>query len=175
VTVAIPEGGVPALPGTLTRTSYEPPADQSFEAWEQVGGTLFAMARSMQWWLGDWIRHGEERWGERYSQALELTGLEYGTLRDIAWTCSRVLPPVRSETLPFWHHKEVAALNVADQDELLAAAETQNWTQSELRAAARERRTDLPPPKPKERWVDCPHCGGRFDLSSTTRQEGETR
>lgn len=42
----------------------------------------------MQWWLGDWVRYGEGRWGEKYAQALEvseITGQPLGTVRAAQW------------------------------------------------------------------------------------------
>jgi hypothetical protein len=52
------------------------------------------------------------------------------------WVASRIEASRRLEALPFAHHAEVAALEPADQDQLLDLAEHNAWTSSQLRAAA---------------------------------------
>ena len=70
------------LSGTLTATGYHLPDGLTFDQWAAEGSVLLSMARSCMWWVGDWIRYGERRYGEKYAQAIEATGMTYGTLRN---------------------------------------------------------------------------------------------
>lgn len=63
---------------------------------------------------------GEARWGEMYAQAMDETGLEYGTLRNYKYTAGKIDLSLRSDKLSFLHHREVAALNPSAQKEMLA-------------------------------------------------------
>ncbi len=67
-------------------------------------------------------------YGETYSQVLDATDYDYETLRDAAWVSRKVGLPCRKDSLSFSHHKEVATLEPADQDEWLAIAENQGLT-----------------------------------------------
>lgn len=81
-----------------------------------MGDKLKFASKAIMWWLGDWCRYGERRWGEMYSQALEATDYAYQTCRDAAWLATAVPLSRRRDNLPFTHHKEVAGLSVAKAD-----------------------------------------------------------
>jgi len=49
------------------------------------------------WWVGDWLNYGEARYGEMYSQAIEITGYASQTLADAKWVASRIEPSRRHE------------------------------------------------------------------------------
>ena len=38
------------------------------------------VAQTVQWWIGDALNFGEQRYGEMYTQAIDETGLDYQTL-----------------------------------------------------------------------------------------------
>jgi len=60
------------------------------------------------------------------------------TVKVYAWVVKQ-FPPVRRLTeLDFSHHLEVASLEPADQDILLARAQEERWSSRELREAVRE-------------------------------------
>lgn len=88
-------------------------------------------------WLGDLLRFGEVTYGERYAQAMDVTGLAYQTLANAAWVAGSVDVSRRRETLSFGHHAEVAALPAAEQVAWLDKAEADRLSVSELRAAVR--------------------------------------
>jgi hypothetical protein len=136
---------LPSIPGQLTTVSYHPPADLKFDEWQAIGHTLFSIERAVQFWIGDWIRFGEKSYGEKYSQAIEETGLDYQTLANYAYVASKVEPSRRRENVSFSHHAEVAALAPEKQEAWLETAEAQNWTRSDLRKSLRETK-ELPPP-----------------------------
>ncbi len=99
------------------------------------------MSRASAWWLGDWIVYGERSYGERYKTALELTSLDYQTLRNYAWIARSFPLSRRRDKLSFQHHAEVASLTEAEQDLWLQRAERLQWSRAELRRNLTARRT----------------------------------
>ncbi len=94
-----------------------------YDEWEFVGRKLASADRSVQWWIGDWIRHGEKAYSEKYSQALELTGLKKQTLMNYAFVCGAFKETSRRrEDVDFSTHAEVAGLPASEQDKILDKA-----------------------------------------------------
>lgn len=113
-----------------------------FEEWRALGGRIAMRASASLWWLGDWLRFGEEAYGRRYKDGVALTGLDYQTLRNYAVVARRFELSRRRDTLSFQHHAEVCALGDAEQDVWLDRAESSGWSRNELR---RRRRSELTP------------------------------
>ena len=40
----------------------------TYDQWAGLGPILGAMHGASRWWVGDWIRHGEAAYGEKYVQ-----------------------------------------------------------------------------------------------------------
>ncbi len=124
-------------------------APLTFERWSEIGETLFHMLDGVQWWLGDWWSYGERHYGEHAPQALPL-GYALHTVQNAAWVASRIDPARRVPGLKFSHHSEVAALEPAVQDALLAKAAAEQMTVREIREevralqAAPSRRREFP-------------------------------
>jgi hypothetical protein len=104
----------------VTVTGLELPPDLGFEQWRGIGAALQGVERSVMWWIGDWLRHGERRWGERYKQAVEKTGKSYDNLRTAKAVADRVGNDRRRSNLRWSHHADVAFLAPIEADELLA-------------------------------------------------------
>jgi hypothetical protein len=136
-----------ALPGAITTTGLELREGLAPDQWQQVGTTLAAIGRAHQWWLGDWLNYGERAYGETYTEAVKATGLDPGTLSDIAGVARRIEMPRRRGNLSFAHHREVSKLPPSEQDRWLAHAEQQGWTRNELRD---ELQALTGPPSPPE-------------------------
>lgn len=124
-----------ALPGEISAVGLRLPPDISFDQWNAVGDQLKAADRSVRWWVGDWLVHGERKWGEMYAQAMDATEDAYQTLADAKWVSQQIDFSRRREKLSHSHHKEVAALAPAEQSEWLEKAETEGWSRNELRRA----------------------------------------
>jgi hypothetical protein len=90
--------------------------------------------------MGDWLVYGQERYADRYRQAIELAGLDYQTLRNYAWVARQFRWERRHEQLSFQHHAEVAALPPDEQDSWLSRAEQHRWSRNQLRNHIRESR-----------------------------------
>ena len=138
------------LSGKLAETGYELPEGLTFEEWAAEGPTLIAMARSAMWWVGDWLRYGERRFGERYAQAVEATGFALQTLRNAVWVCEKIPPSERRPSLDFGHHEAVAPLEPHQRRELLERAETEGMSVREVREQARRVKDDPAPTLPDE-------------------------
>lgn len=80
----------------------------------------------------DWLNYGERAYGEKYSQAIDATGFEYGAVANFAWVAKAVEPSTRVESLSWTHHREVAALDPSDQAQWLERAEAEQWSVREL-------------------------------------------
>ena len=87
-----------------------------------------AADRSCRFVLGDLINHASEKHGEKYQRWIELTGMDYGTLRNIASVCPRVKIDSRNPALTFEHHRFVAKLEEPKQEEWLGNAEESGLT-----------------------------------------------
>jgi hypothetical protein len=153
------------LPGKLSPTGWEPPeAALTFEEWEEVGQTLRLMEGAIQFWIGDWIRYGQAQYGEMYSQALEDTDYEIGSLRNMVYVASNIEMSSRNDNLSFKHHAAVAPLPPPEQKEMLDRAESEGLSVTELRAIINPRQDD--PPSPLEPGqTQCPKCAHRYRLS----------
>lgn len=116
------------LHGTMTATGYELPDGLSFDEWAAEGTVLLSMARSCMWWVGDWIRYGEQRYGEMYAQAIETTGLGYQTVRNAVWVAERYPIEERRAGLAFEHHVRAASLEMSVRTDILDKAEANGWT-----------------------------------------------
>lgn len=149
------------IPGTLTATSWTPDADMTYERWAEMGTLFGRILRASAWWIGDWLRFGETKWGEKYTQAIENTGLSYEGLRNIVSVCGRVELSRRRDNLSFAHHEVVAALPAQQQEEMLERAEAEGWTRNELRQAIKAER------EPDAQCIHdfvmvCRHCGRKW-------------
>jgi len=120
-----------------------PGAQPTFEDWQEAGEWLRGVERHIQFWIGDWVNYGRERWGEQAEQgiasevetlAAEATGWKPATVDQYARVARQVPPENRDAALPFGHHREVADKPLAEQRPWLAKAKTENWSTSRLRA-----------------------------------------
>ena len=100
-----------------------------------------SVSRSVMWWIGDWLRFGDGKWGETSAQAVSMTGRQEQTLLDAQWVASKFVDNSRRrEELSWSHHREVAALPPAEADELLDLAEREGLSTRELRAEVSRRK-----------------------------------
>lgn len=137
--------------------------------WLATGRRLGAIDRGSRWWLGDWVRHGAARWGDRYSEASRATGCDRATLRSMAWVASRVDSSVRNEKLTWDHHVAVASLGSDEQKYWLERAEKESFTAADLKLELRVRRNgedggSVAKDGDDARTGDgdvCPNCGHR--------------
>ena len=140
-----------------------------FEDWVIDGRRLGTIGRGVGWWIGDWLRFGNQAYGEKYVRAGRITGYDVQTLMNMTYVASRVEISRRRESLSWSHHAEVAALSAVDQDLWLARAEEYRLSVQDLRVMLREarnrERTESPEPEPaaslehRPSPMVCPQCG----------------
>ncbi len=149
---------------SMTRTSWSAPVGIGLQEWSDHGRRLGAVGRAVGWWIGDWVRYGNERWGERYTRAARLTGYDVKTLMNMVYVASAYEPTERREALSWTHHAEVAGLERVQRAALLERAETERLSARCLREELRRLRradaassADVSVDRPR-----CPSCGSRL-------------
>jgi len=172
-------------PAELTRVAWRPHGELGLAEWSAVGRRFGEIGRASQWWLGDWIRYGNERFGERYTRAAKLTGYDAQSLMNMVYVSSRFAVYRRRENLSWSHHAALAALERDGQEHWLERASAQRLSVADLRVELRSRRRalaaagagDQPPARPAanqpspERATGsetrvCPNCGEPLPLSA---------
>jgi hypothetical protein len=152
---------------TMTAVAWSPNAELDCAQWIQQGERLGAIGRGIAWWIGDWVNYGNTKFGEKYARAARITGYDAQTLMNMAYVAASFTPNRRRAALSWSHHAEVSALDVDEQDELLAHAEQQKLSVRGLREEIRTRgrRTTTRDKKPEadeqahETPMVCPNCG----------------
>ena len=114
------------------RTSLVLPENLDKEAWLSVGRSLREISSGIMWWLGDWIRFADEKWGEKYDEAISL-GFAYQTALNAVSVAKKFEFSRRRENLSWGHHQAVAYLDEPFADGFLDDAITHKWSQKELR------------------------------------------
>jgi len=135
-------------------------------AWVRAGARLGAMTRCSQWLLGDWIRYGTSRWGEKYSEAARITGYDIQSLRNIAYIAGAIEPYRRRDNLTWSHHAEVCALETEEQERWLDVAAEQRMSVADLRMELRGSRQGKDSGSAKSgstKMVTCPECEHKFE------------
>lgn len=147
--------------------------------WVLEGRRIGAMGRGSPWWVGDWLLYGTERWGERYSEAVKITGYDVKSLRNMRYVASRFDLSLRRDNLSWSHHALLVALEVEERSHWLRRAVDDKLSvddlRVELRAACRggyassKSRGSACDAGGDEGLVVCPECGHSFQ--ATARSE----
>ena len=157
-------------PSTISKIAWIPQGDLGHSDWLTTGRRLGAIGRCSQWWVGDWVRYGTSKWGEKYAEAARVTGYDVASLRNMAWVASRFDLSLRSDKLTWSHHVLVAPLDTDAQKEWLERACKERLSVADLRLELRaagnlERKASSQPriERPGGEVVVCPHCGHTLD------------
>jgi DNA modification methylase len=145
--------------------------DITFDEWQSIGEKLSQVESGIHWWIGDWLNYGEQRWGEMYTQAMDITEFDYQTLKKDKWVSDKI-ELVRRRTLLSWsHHCEVASLPPQDQDHLLQRAEDESLSVHKLRKEVRAYTRSLVDIIPIESDGTFVYHGDMLDILSICTQE----
>lgn len=160
------------LAGRTTTTALDLPRDLSYDEWEETWKTLEDVGKALQWWTGDCLNFGEQAYGEKYTQAIELSTddpeeakRKYSTYSNWASIANKVPPENRDPDLSWSHHRAVAVLDPPEQKELLREAKTGGWSKAQLEREVKARRNG-PEPELVE-TMPCPHCDGSGTVDVT--------
>jgi hypothetical protein len=107
--------------------------DVSYDDWLRLMSTLTRLEKAVQFAIGDAINYGQHRYGEKYSQAMEATGLSIKALTNYCWVSNSVPIQNRRPGVSWTHHRAVAKLPDHDQISLLRQAEELDWTVDDLK------------------------------------------
>jgi hypothetical protein len=162
-------------PAAISKVAWHPRGELGQAAWLATGRRLGAIGRCSQWWIGDWIRYGTARWGERYAEAARVTGYDVASLRNMAWVASQFDLSLRSDKLTWSHHVLLAPLEPTEQKHWLDRAFAERLSVADLRVELRTAQGHAPQPAaPGQATLEagesavsvCPHCG--HELSNAT-------
>jgi hypothetical protein len=160
----------------VTRRGLLLPKRMAFEKWVGIGSYLSNIMSGSAWCLGDWLVYGEATFNGRYQDAIELTSLDYQTLRNHAWIARCFPMSRRRDGLSFTHHAEVAALAEPEQDFWLLKAEEHAWSakrlRREVRASLLERGTGNDRKPDKSQNVRELNKGGTVEEALVSSPEG---
>jgi hypothetical protein len=169
-----PQGTASAPPKTrssaTTPLAWVPAREIDLAEWTAVGRHLGAIGRRGQWGLGDWIRYGNAKFGERYTRAARITGYDVQTLTNMVYVASRFEISRRREILSWSHHETLAPLELREQDHWLDRAERERLSiadlRIELRGSRRRRKTGSARAQARggADALVCPSCGIRVPL-----------
>jgi hypothetical protein len=167
----------------VSAIAWAPHADLDQEEWVSAGRRFGAISRCSQWWIGDWVRFGAKRWGEKYVQAARITGYDVASLRNMAWVSSQFDLSLRSDKLTWSHHALLAPLCLEEKQRWIERAGEARLSVADLRVELRAERAGLrgqvaevggphvgePSAEPAvvdaERVV-CPNCGQEVPLAA---------
>lgn len=162
----------PRSSGTLSKVAWIPQGDVRHADWLAAGRRLGAIGRCSQWWIGDWVRYGTAKWGEKYTEAAKVTGYDPASLRNMAWVASRFDLSLRNDQLTWSHHVLLAPLDAEAQREWLKRASDERLSVADLRLELRalrkaDRKSAGGEPVADDRGdpVVCPHCGHSLQSS----------
>jgi hypothetical protein len=158
---------VPRSSSALSKIAWVPQHDLGHADWLATGRRLGAIGRCSQWWIGDWVRYGTARWGEKYAEAARVTGYDIASLRNMAWVASRFDLSLRNDKLTWSHHVLLAPLDADAQREWLRRASEERLSVADLRLELRALRDGDQKPsasagvaaRDRDDGDVCPHCG----------------
>jgi len=117
--------------------------EQWYALWErlaQAKADAEYAVNTINWLIGNWIEAGEAVHGEKYAQAVALTGLHESYLQRLAYTVRRFEGRPSHPALPFTYHSEVATLSPPDRKAILDQAQEQGLTRARIRQLVQQRK-----------------------------------
>ena len=171
----------PIRHAALTPTAYVTEGNVPMGDWVTHGRRLGAVGRNASWWIGDWLRYGNAKYGERYVRASRITGYDTQTLMNMVYVASRFQRDRRRASLSWSHHAEVAALPEQEQEEWLTRAESDRLSVRCLREELRRERRAIEAPRQRQLLAAaardsvpadihcCPTCGQVVDEFESQR------
>src|SRR3990167_5590641 len=129
-----------SFPGTRTPVSLRFDTDLEYDEWAPVGIGLRKVKEWLQFAIGAWLNHGEQHWGEMYTQAAAETGLPEETLMIFKYVDSRVPEEVRilEDHMNWSHHRMVAKFPPEEQSKWLKMAHQKGWSIRDLKDALKK-------------------------------------
>ena len=162
--------------GRISQIGWVAPANLSYDKWFKMAPGWGALHKGSKFGVGDWLNHGEKKYGETYAQAIDLTGINYDLLTNYSWVAQNVPISLRHENLSWWHHKLVAPYDYKQIAKILDKADRGEWPSRQLdRFIRRWRRwVEGPPPIPRSRRDETTGFTAMLPMYSSVKQEVES-
>jgi hypothetical protein len=160
---AVGSGGRTAF-GCVSAVGWVGLAELDQRRWLAEGRYISKICTASNWWIGDWVRYGNQRYGQKYELAAKTTGYETKSLVNMVLVSSRFEIERRRPHISWSHHAELAALQPPAQEQWLDRLEREPMSVRSLRqelkrtgnaSAAAADRVHEPP----DRAEVCPSCG----------------
>jgi hypothetical protein len=170
----LPGGGARRPASALSKVAWTPHSEMGQAEWLATGRRLGAIGRCSQWWIGDWIRYGTSRWGEKYADAARVTGYDVASLRNMAWVASQFDLSLRSDKLTWSHHVLLAPLEDEEKGHWLERAASERLSVADLRLELRGRQGGRAATREdgsggaaeSDDAIVCPNCGHELHASA---------
>jgi hypothetical protein len=160
-----------------SHVAWIPKAELEHHEWIAAGRKLGSIGRCSKWWIGDWVRYGTSRWGEKYVEAAKISGYDPKTLRNLVWVASRFELSRRRDNLSWSHHDTLAGLEPDEQEQWLDRASIDRLSVSDLRTElkAHDRRAKHAgeDTAPATASIACPNCGHAVPLPARVGEQGK--
>ena len=122
----------------LQRNGLVLPPHMKYDAWRERGQALGVLGQAVPWAIGDWLCYGEHEYGQKYAEAMKITGYSYKTCLNYKYVASRI-DISRRRDISIGHHAAVAPYPPDVQDQVLAEAVDQNLTVIQVMTLLRSR------------------------------------
>lgn len=131
--------------GEFSATALDLPDSLSAEQWREAGMEIARTGSASKWWLGDWWRYGEHRYGDRKAmvESEDWDGPKFSTCVNAGAVAMQFETARRRAVLSFKHHVEVCGLTTEWQDTLLDEAEARSLSCMGLRQRVKETKAFL--------------------------------
>lgn len=106
----------------------------AYDEWLDLMRTLVRLETAFQFAIGDALIYGETAYGEKYSQAMDATGLSYQSLANMVWVAKHVPMHNRIQDVSWTHHRAVASIEQTDQKAMLEWARDRGMTAVDLQS-----------------------------------------
>lgn len=156
----------------VTLTGLIITGDLTYEDWLKAAEFYQFLRSRTQWIIGDMLRYGESRYGEKYAQAVDEHGKSASRLQTYVYVCGRFEIERRRPELGFDHHAECASLDPREADRVLLEAIKLRWSAADVRYEVDRinerngtpRRGRKPKNLPISAKVDSPTLDGHVEL-----------
>lgn len=173
MSAVVPSGQTPSEQERRTPVAWLGSKRLTVGGWCDLGATLGRASRGSNWWLGDWVRFGQSRYGAKYDLAVRVTGYDVQTLTNMVYVASRFEFSRRRENVSWSIHAELAPLEPEQQEHWLDLAASTALSVRALRTQLRQRSANARPHAPPTVYQDvaptpaprgtlgtaCPNCG----------------
>lgn len=130
--------------GAATKVSLALPG-VDWDTYVAVGNFMGEIGRRTAWYIGDWLVHGEDNFGEQFAQASAITGLSEQTLLSRMFVCKNIPPKRRMDGVSFSIHTLVARLEPEEQTKWLKLAKSKGLSYAEMKDRMKALRKDSKP------------------------------